>query len=130
MKSRLLVVLTMANLVLLMSTLARDRPVGAQGVSQVLRGRALEIVDEQGRVRASITVTPAATVDSRDYPESVVLRLAEPRGGPGVKLAASKDGSGLRLGDGSETGIDITAKSTGSFVRVTDTDGQMQLLKP
>jgi hypothetical protein len=96
----------------------------------MLRAHALEIVDEQGRVRASISVNPAVTVDSREYPESVLLRLADPGGGPGAKLAASKDGSGLRLGDGSETGIDITAKSTGSFVRVTDTDGQMRLLKP
>ena len=45
-------------------------------------------------------------------------------------LAASKDGSGLRLGDGSETGIDVTAKSTGSFLRVTNKDGREQVVKP
>ena len=31
----------------------------ADGVAPVLRGRALEIVDDRGRVRASITVFPA-----------------------------------------------------------------------
>jgi len=127
---RLLIALTLANFVLLLFGLAQMRPVAAQGVPRVLRAHALEIIDEQGRVRASITVNPPATVGSRDYPESVLLRLADSRGGPGVKLSASKDGSGLRLGDGSETGIDVTAKTTGSFVRVTNADGRTQLLKP
>ena len=36
------------------------RSVFAQGEPPVLRGRALQIVDDQGRVRASITIDPAA----------------------------------------------------------------------
>ena len=51
---RLLIVLTLVNLVLLISTLAQIRPAVAEGVPSVLRGRALEIVDERGRVRASL----------------------------------------------------------------------------
>jgi hypothetical protein len=127
---RLAIVITLINLVLLVFSLAQIRPATAQGVAPLLRGRALEIVDEHGRVRASITVNPSVTVDSQEYPESVLLRLSDPRGGPGVKLQASKDGSGLRLGDGRETGIDVSAKSTGSFLKVANTDGRVQLIRP
>ena len=58
---RLLVVLTLVNLVLLVVTLAQMRPAVAEGVAPVLRGRALQIVDERGQVRASIAVLPAST---------------------------------------------------------------------
>jgi len=44
---RLLVVLTLVNLVLLIVTLAQMRPAAAQAVAPVLRGRALQIVDER-----------------------------------------------------------------------------------
>ena len=127
---RLLIALTIVNLVLLVFVLAQIQPAIAQGIAPVLRGHALEIIDEQGRVRASITVNPPVTVDSRLYSESVLLRLSDPRGGPGVKIDVDKDHAGLRLGDGAETGIDVHAKVTGSFVRVTNTDGRTQLIKP
>ena len=58
---RLLIALTLANLVLLIFNLAQLRPAAAQGVAPVLRGRALQIVDESGKVRASIAVLPATT---------------------------------------------------------------------
>jgi hypothetical protein len=50
---RLLIVLTLVNLALLIFTLAQMRPAAAQSATPVLRGRALEIVDDHGRVRAS-----------------------------------------------------------------------------
>jgi hypothetical protein len=41
-----------------------------------LRGRGLEIVDQQGRVRASISILPAGKSSSGDdYAETVLLRL-------------------------------------------------------
>jgi len=56
---QLLIALTIVNLGLLVFSLAQPRSAAAQGVVPVLRGRALEIVDDRGRVRASITVFPA-----------------------------------------------------------------------
>ncbi|HET8540399.1 MAG TPA: hypothetical protein VFL83_11055 [Anaeromyxobacter sp.] len=56
---RVLAGLTVVNLALLVFLLARVSPSGARGGETVLRGRALEIVDERGRVRASIVVHPA-----------------------------------------------------------------------
>ncbi len=58
---RALIALTMTNLGLLPFTLAQQiRPASAEGALPVLRGSGLEIVDGQGRVRASITVLPRA----------------------------------------------------------------------
>jgi hypothetical protein len=56
--SRFLVVLTTVNLAILLVTLVQLRP-KIDEVAPVLRGRALQIVDEQGHVRASIAVLPA-----------------------------------------------------------------------
>ena len=71
-----LVLLTLTNLALFVFLLARTAaPVVAQDGLPVLRGSALEIVDAQGRVRASITVNPPTVVDGQSYPESVLLRV-------------------------------------------------------
>lgn len=56
---RLLIALTVINMVLAMFYLAQPRAGAAQGIAPVLRGHALEIVDDRGRVRASITLLPA-----------------------------------------------------------------------
>ena len=56
---RLAVSLAAVNLVLLAWMLAQGRPALAQAVTPVLRGRALELVDDHGRLRAEIKVLPA-----------------------------------------------------------------------
>src|ERR671928_638077 len=56
---RPLLALTVLNLVLLAVLLARLRPAEAHDVPPVLRGRALEIVDDAGKVRASLKVYAA-----------------------------------------------------------------------
>src|SRR5947207_5998617 len=96
---RLLLLLTLINLVLLAGlVLDRVTPVWAQqGTAQMLRGRGLEIVDDRGRLRATIGVLPSTTVDSKRYPESVLLRLIDPKSGPGLKLGAVRKGRAYRL---------------------------------
>jgi hypothetical protein len=56
--SRFLIILTTVNLAILLVTLVQLRPKISE-VTPVLRGRALQIVDEQGHVRVSIAVLPA-----------------------------------------------------------------------
>ena len=51
---RLVVALTLMNLALLIVALAQLHPALAQGTAPVLRAHALEIVDEQGRVREDV----------------------------------------------------------------------------
>src|SRR5215831_13145529 len=70
-------------------------------VADVVRTRHLEVVDADGRVRASITVHAAnpevRMPDGTTQEDSVVLRLINPDGRPGVKLASSQHNVGLAL---------------------------------
>jgi hypothetical protein len=130
MTQRFAVVLTVINLVLLVFVLAQMRPATAQEVASVLRGRALEIVDGQGRIRASISIEAPIVVDGQPFPESVLLRMNDPNG-PRVKIDASSRGTGARFSDGSGTGaVGLAATVTGSSVKVTSTDGRERLLQP
>lgn len=81
----------------------RWRPAAAQGVPAVLHGRALEIVDDQGRVRASISVFPAGTSAKGD--------LSGPTGT-------------------SNTYLILEAKDTSSSLRLRNEDGREQTVKP
>jgi len=129
---RLAVGLTLVNLVLLVVVLSGQiRPaIAVQNVAPVLRGHALEILDAQGRVRASISVEPPTTVNSKRYPETVLLRLADPKSGPIVKLTASENGSALGLSDDARGGVSLYARDTGSFLKVVDKNGREQVIKP
>ena len=116
--------LTTINLIFLLILLAQNyTTVEAKENLAVLRGSALEIVDSQGRVRASISVEPAVTMNGRTYPETVLLRLTDPQNGPIVKLEASAEGSALGLSDDAEGGVQLFAKSDRNFVRVVDPAG-------
>ena len=97
---------------------------------QVLRGRALEIVDSLGKVRASIKIEPPVTMNGKLYPQSVILRLVDTKGGPLVKLGAAEDGGGLNLDDGADGGVQLIADSKGSFIKVKNQDGKEQVVKP
>lgn len=101
---RALIALTVVNLGILMFLLTQVRPVEANSATPpVLRGRALELVDDHGLIRAEIKVLPAQPTfkmpdGTTGYPEAVQLRLFSSKGGPNVKLVATEDGSGLVLG--------------------------------
>ena len=132
---RLLVVLTTVNLGLLLYQAARLGSAEAGGAAPVLRGRALEIVDDQGKVRASIAVYPAdknvKMPDGKTLPETVLLRLINPNGRPAVKLATSEQGAGLVLsGNSGPTYALLTAEDAGSSLKLTTQDGRQQLIKP
>ena len=133
---RLLGLLTVLNLVLVLLALRPWSLVGSPAGAPVLRGRALEIVDDRGRVRASITVLPAdPDVKMPDgttgYPETVLLRLINSRGRPNVKIAATERGAGQLLGgEADPTYVQILAEGSGTSLRLSNQDGQVQLLKP
>jgi hypothetical protein len=135
---RVAMALTAINLILLVALLGqRVRPAVAdgvkskgEGVAAVLRGRALEIVDEQNRVRAMIAVMPPSRVDGKDYPETVLLRLVDPKSGPLVKISAAVDGSGLMLTDDTDRGVLAYARDGSSVVKVQGEEGRAAVLKP
>jgi hypothetical protein len=135
MTQRLLIPLTVVNLVLLVISLAQARAPATEGIAPILRGRALEIIDDRGRVRASIKLhseDPAVTMpDGKAYPETVMFRLIDPNGRPNVKLGASEQGAGLGLaGESEPTYIVLQAQRTSTSVKLTNKDGRQQLITP
>lgn len=132
--SKIVTVLTVINLLVLAFNLLQAKNVKATEVAPVLRGRALEIVDDKGRVRASLSVLPEDPEvkmpdGTKGYPETVLLRLISSKGGPNVKLAATEDGSGMVLG-GQSVYIQALARGTSTFIKQTTKDGHEQVLKP
>jgi hypothetical protein len=126
--------LTLVNLAIITFLLAQFRPAHAeqiqqQNVAAVLRGRALEIVDSLGKVRASITIQPPVELDGKRYPQTVLLRLIESKGKPLVKLGAAENGSALSLIDASDEGVLINGHTDGSFVKVTN-KGKVRVIQP
>lgn len=138
MHQRLLVALTVLNFMLLASSLgqARDAEAEARGSAPVLRGRALEIMDDQGRIRASITVQPADSTfkmpdGTRGYPETVLLRLITPEGRPNVKIGATERGSGLLLsGKDDPTYVQILSEGPRTSLKLSDKDGRKEVIRP
>ena len=73
---------------------------------------------------------PPAHVDGKDYPETVLLRLIDPKTGPVVKLTAASDGSGLMLSDNADGGFRLMARDSGSTLEVFDRDGSARVIEP
>ena len=129
---RLTIVLTAVNLVLLVFLLAQTRVhIGAGGVrlwtniqGSVVRGRSLEIVDDEGRVRASIMVHPGDPAAETPAGGTAILRLVDENGRPSVKLATTDQGGGLAL----------VSESQGTYIQLSGRglavtkDGQQQLI--
>ena len=131
----ILIVLTLVNLAPLVFTVAQMRPaVAANQVAPVLRGRALQIVDDRGRVRASINVYPASTQkDGERYAETVLLRLITEQGRPSVKIGASEQTAGLALVGPSgtkETYVQLAATGTVSSLKLKNEDGRERVVEP
>ena len=132
---RALMALTIVNLALLLFTLMQQiRPAFSESSAPVLRGSGLEIVDGQGRVRASITVLPAGKSQAGDaYPETVLLRLITERGRPSVKISTSEESSGLTVAGPTstkDTYVILQSKGAVSSLKLRSEDGREQVLKP
>jgi hypothetical protein len=133
---RLFIALSIVNLGLLIFLLAQIRRVEADNVAPVLRGRQLEIVDERGRVRASIKLHPAdRTYKMPDgktgYPETVMFRLIDSKGRPEVKLGATEEGGALGLVGGFDsTQVLLQAEGPDSSLKLANKDGRQQVIKP
>ncbi len=133
---RLLIALTSLNLLLLLFLLAQSNVVIAQDVAPVLRGRALEIVDDRGRLRASITVMPADPSfkmpdGTTGYPETVLLRLINSKGRPNIKIAATEQGAGQLIGGESDPAyVQILAEGPRTSLKLSNKDGQEHVIRP
>lgn len=135
MKTQTLYALTCINLVLLsLSVVQQFGLAHAQSAPTVLRGEALEIVDRQGRVRASISIhPPSRTPSGEEYPETVLLRLMTEKGRPSVKIQSAEPSSGLSFAG--PTGTDnsyliLEAKGTKSALTLRNENGAERVITP
>ena len=115
--------------------------VRASGSEHTIRARALEIVDAQGKVRASISVIPEGRARRADasltehgdriFPEAIVLRWIRPDGRPSVKIATTEQGSGIDLSGGIDpTYITLISEGGEASLTVTNKDSRSQVIKP
>lgn len=134
MQTRLLTALTLVNLVILLVVVFLiSSSSKSDVVPTVVKARAFELVDANGKIRAEIKVLsaePNATMPdgTKGYPETVILRLIDSQGGPNLKLSATEDGSGMVLG-GDSGYIQILSRSKNPFVKIHQKDGQEKLFK-
>jgi hypothetical protein len=138
---RVMIGLTVINFgIMIVMLFHQSRTVEASAPASMLRARGLEIVDEQGRVRASIKIAPAGPAraadgrvsnDGKVYPETVLLRLIRPDGRPTVKIATSEEGSGVSLGGGVDPAyVVLDAQGGDPSLSLTNKNGERQLIKP
>jgi hypothetical protein len=132
MRERLMILVTLANVAVLVFTMAERRPTSAEAIPDVVRAHALEIVDGQGRVRASLAVQPAEK-SSQPYPETVLLRLITEKGRPAIKISTSEEGSGFMAAGPTgtnQTFVVVGTKGASASVRLHNEVGPERELKP
>ena len=121
--NRLSIALTVINLVLLIVVIAQSRVIADQTIPEVLRVRAFELVDQNGRVRAQLNID--------ETNGEVIFRLRDEQEIIRVKLGASEEGSGLLLiNDLTEPGVHLLAKQGDTSLTLTDQSGAEQVIKP
>jgi hypothetical protein len=129
------IALTVINALLLAVLLTQsNQPALASDTPAMLRGRGLEIVDAQGRVRASITVFPAKTeANDGNSTETVLLRLITERGRPAIKISTSEEGSGMAVVGPTgthQTFVSVGARGTEATLKLRNEDGRERSLVP
>jgi hypothetical protein len=125
--------LTIVNLLLMVLLLTKINPATAQKKQdklELLRGSGLEITDKQGKVRASISFHDAVVQDGVTYPAGILLRLINSKGQPSVKIDASEDGGGLSFSNESQGYIQLMAKESGGFLKIKNSDGKEEVVRP
>ena len=121
--NRLAVALTVINLILLIVLMAQSRMTANQTIPEVLRVRAFELVDENGRVRAQLNIDETSG--------EVIFRLRDQKESIRVKLGASEEGSGLLLiNDLTEPGVHLLARQDDTSLTLTDQSGAEQVIEP
>ena len=127
------IAMTIINLLLMVVLLTKINPAIAQKEQDqlhVLRGTGLEIMDKQGKIRASISFHDAVVQDKVTYPAGILLRLITSKGKPSVKIEASEDGGGLAFSNESQGYIQLMAKESGGFLKIKDRNGKEIVMKP
>lgn len=119
--TRIAIVFSAFNLLLLVFLLTQAPSTAQQSVTPVLRARAIELVDEAGKVRAQLNVEQGG---------DVVFRLRDSTGTIRAKFGANEKGSGISLMDErTEATVQIRANQDGGNITLIDRAGKQQVFK-
>ena len=117
---RLAIVITVLAIGLMVGLLVPRSSTHAQTTPDVLRARAIELVDRGGQVRAQLSVESNG---------EAVFRLRDAKGTIRVKLGASEEGSAPLLLDGStEPGAHIVSRRE-TTLTLRGNDGQLRQIR-
>ena len=123
---KMLWTLTIANAAMLIVSIATNlNPARAATGGTVLRGSALEIIDERGMVRASLDIEPAGVSAAGD--------TFTEKGRPSVKVSAMESGSGLSFSGPPgtrETCVVLDAGKASSQLKLRNEGGQESITRP
>lgn len=118
---RVAIVLTVINLLSLVFIEAQRDSSAESGVSGVIRAKAIEIVDDNGKVRAQLDIEKTG---------EAVFRLRDQKGIIRTKLGAGEDGSGLSLmDDRTEATVQLKANKDGGGISLFSRDGKRREVK-
>jgi hypothetical protein len=110
------------NLLLFLCLAAQPKPANSEDIPKVLRARAFEIVDDAGKVRASITVETNG---------AAVFRMRDSQGAIRVKLDAKEEGSGfLLLDDSTNPGLHLLTGTNGTTLTIIGKNGKKRVIEP
>lgn len=118
---RVSIVFSVFNLLLLIFLLAQSPSTAQQDILPVVRTRAFELVDENGKVRAQFNVEKTG---------EVVFRMRDPKGTIRSKFSASETGSGLSMmDDRTEATVQIRSNQAGGNMVLIDREGRERTIK-
>jgi hypothetical protein len=118
---RIAIVFSVINLLLLVFLLAQSPSTAQQDVVPMVRTRAFELLDENGKVRAQINVEKNG---------EVVFRMRDAKGTIRSKFGASESGSGLSMmDDRTEATVQIRSNQAGGNMILIDRDGRERTVK-
>jgi len=134
--TRMLWALTVFNLGCLLYQATPSQKAHAEDKPGVLRGSGLQIVDDDGKVRASISIAEKNETfqwpdGHKGFPETVIFRLITADGKPRVKLTTCEEGSGLMLlGDSDTTHTILSADKKETSLKLRNNEETQKILKP
>jgi hypothetical protein len=115
------IVISVLNLLLFIFLLAQSPSSAQQDIVPIVRTRAFELVDENGKVRAQFNVEKTG---------EVVFRMRDSKGTIRSKFGASENGSGLSMmDDRTEATIQIRANQAGGSMILIDREGHERTIK-
>jgi hypothetical protein len=118
---RTAIVFSVINLLLFIFLLAQSTSTAQQDVVPVVRTRAFELVDENGKLRAQINIEKTG---------EVVFRMRDEKGTIRSKFSAGESGSGLSMmDDRTEATVQIRSNQAGGNMVLIDREGRERTIK-